>query len=219
MAFFARSITPGQPLVRATTITQTGEFRMSEEPDSWRPFTATQSFTVQPPGFVWDARIAAFPLMPVFVRDSYINGQGGMFGSVLGLFTVVDAVPSAELDAGALQRYLGESIWFPTALLPASGVTWTPVDDRRAVATLVDDGTSVSLEFTFNEEGDVVQVFSSERLREVDGRYVPTPWVVECAEHGDLNGMRVPRYCEVSWLLPDGKFTYWKGRVAGTEPE
>jgi hypothetical protein len=56
-------------------------------------------------------------------------------------------------------------------------------------------------------------VFTPARLREVKGTYVPTPWTVACRDHAVLNGLRVPTYCEVSWQLETGQFTYWKGRL------
>lgn len=212
--YFNHVLKDGQALVASAAFSQTGQFRMSEAPDSWRPFTATQRFSVVEPGFVWDARIQAVPMMPVFVRDSYVQGHAGMYGSILGLYTVVNATASPGLNEGALQRYLGEAVWFPTALLPQSGVQWEPINERRAMATLVDHGTRASLEFTFTADGDVQQVFAAGRLREVAGAFVATPWVVECADYADHNGMRIPTYCEVSWILPEGKFTYWKGRIA-----
>jgi hypothetical protein len=42
---------------------------------------------------------------------------------------------------GALMRLLAEMTWFPTALLDERYVTWAPVDDAQARATLrVADG-------------------------------------------------------------------------------
>jgi len=211
--YFQRAIPEGHPLVAHASFIQEGQFRMGEGEDTWRPMHATQRFSVQEPGFVWDARIQAFPLVPVFVRDSYIKGEAGMVASMLGLYSVMNAPASSDLNAGALQRYLGEAMWFPTALLPSAGVTWETIDDRSARATLTDHGTSVSLEFHFNDADDVERVFTPARLREVKGAYVPTPWAVSCRDHAAVNGLRVPTYCEVSWQLETGQFTYWKGRV------
>lgn len=211
--YFRHVIPEGHPFVTNASFTQEGQFRMGEGEDTWRPMRATQRFSVQEPGFVWDARIQASPLLPVFVRDSYINGEAGMVASMLGLHTVLNAPASPDLNAGALQRYLGEAMWFPTALLPSAGVAWEAIDDRSARATLTDHNTSVSLDFHFNDADEVVRVFTLARPREVKGVFVPTPWAVTCRDYAVLNGLRVPTYCEVSWELETGHFTYWKGRV------
>jgi hypothetical protein len=186
---------------------------MGESEKSWRRMRATEQFSVREPGFVWDARIDAYPLMPLLVRDSYVRGEAGMRASVLGLFTVMNAPASRELNAGALQRYLAEAVWFPSALLPVSGVQWKAIDDRSALATLTDRDTTVSLVFHFNDANEVDRVSTSSRLREVKGRYIPTPWTVTCRDYATHNGMRIPTYCEVAWQLETGPFTYWKGSV------
>jgi hypothetical protein len=204
-------LTEGQPIAIGASFTQHGEFRMGESEDSWRRMRATETFSLRDPGFVWQARIDAYPLVPVMVRDSYEQGNASMRASVLGLFTVMNAPASRELNAGALQRYLGEAVWFPTALLPISGVTWTAIDDRSALATLTDHGTTVSLVFHFNDKDEVERVSTSARMREVKGQYIPTPWSVTCRDYAWHNGMRIPTYCEVSWELETGTFTYWKG--------
>jgi hypothetical protein len=188
---------------------------MGESEDSWRRMRATETFSICDPGFVWEARIDAYPFVPVLVRDSYDQGKAGMRASVLGLFTVMNTPASRELNAGALQRYLGEAVWFPTALLPISGVRWTAIDDRSALATLTDHDTTVSLIFHFNEKDEVERVSTPARLREVKGQYIPTPWSVTCRDYALHNGMRIPTYCEVSWELETGLFTYWKGRITG----
>lgn len=211
--YFSRVLRPGQRPVQSVTLTQSGEFRMSDAPDSWRPFTATQRFQVLAPGFVWDSRIAAWPLMPVFVRDSYIDGVGGMRASVRGLYTVMDAPPSPELNEGALQRYLAEAMWFPTALLPSAHLHWDAIDDRSARVTLTDGATTASLNFDFTDSGEVSRVWTSSRSREVKGAYIPTPWEVTCRDWREHDGMRIPVYCEVSWRLDTGLHTYWKGSV------
>src|SRR5690606_15949699 len=52
------------PAGHTARVTWRGEFRMRPDAD-WVPFTASQVFTVNPPGFVWDARMRALPLVPV----------------------------------------------------------------------------------------------------------------------------------------------------------
>lgn len=121
--YFRHVLTEGQRIATSFSFTQEGQFRLGESEDSWRPMRATQRFAVREPGFVWDARIQAFPLVPVLVRDSYVQGEAGMRASMLGLYTVMNAPASPELNAGALQRYLGEAAWCPTALLPCERLT------------------------------------------------------------------------------------------------
>jgi hypothetical protein len=110
-------------------------------------------------------------------------------------------------------RYLGEAAWLPTRLLPGDGLSWATVDDNTAEATLSDGTTTVSLQFRFDEEGNLVELFSPDRFREVNGAYVPTPWRVRALGQDVVGGMRMMTPSVAEWLLPEGPLPYWRGRI------
>ena len=211
--YFERALAGTRRRVRSATATQQAEFFIN---GGWRTLTATQYFTVVPPGFVWDARIEMAPLLIAHVRDAYVAGRGALQASLYGLYPIVDLEGTPELNSGALQRFLGEAVWFPTALLPSPSVSWSARDDRSATVTLVDGATRVSLLFEFDAHGDVVRI-SGDRFKETNGSYVMQPWVIACAEHADRSGMRIPLRCEVSWVGAAGPEPYWRGRISSIE--
>jgi hypothetical protein len=211
--YFRRSLAGGVRLIRSAMATQQAEFFIN---GGWRPLTATQHFTVSPPGFVWDARIEMAPLMPARVRDAYVSGRGAMQASIYGLYSIVDLEDTPELNSGALQRFLGETVWFPTALLPSSSISWLPRDDRSAVVTLIDSATRVSLLFEFDAHGDVIHI-SGDRFKETKGSYVMQPWAIACSDHADRSGVRIPLFCEVAWIGSNGPEPYWRGRISSIE--
>jgi hypothetical protein len=207
--FFRAVLKDGQPVVRSAIATQEAEFFIN---GSWRPLRATQHFTTSPPGFVWDARIGMAPLITASVRDAYVAGSGMMQASMFGLYTLADQVGTPDLNAGALQRYLGEAVWFPTALLPSPTVTWLPVNDRSATVTLRDGAAVVSLDFAFNDRGLATRIIG-DRYKEDGGVYTLQPWQIECDEHADRDGMIIPQRCEVSWINDGTAEPYWRGRI------
>jgi hypothetical protein len=209
----SRGSPAGPALVTRARLEQEGQFRMSESDDSWRPFSAAEIFTVTPPGFVWDARIRMAPGVNVDVRDSYLAGAGSMRGDLFGLVPVVDAHDTREIAEAALQRYLAEAPWFPTALVPGNAVEWTAIDDGSARARLTDGQNSVSIEFRFNAAGEITGAYTPSRYREVKGSYETTPWEGRFTSYSQLGGMVIPTEGEVAWLLPGGRLTYWRGRV------
>jgi len=215
--YFSLVLKEGQPLIRLVRLVQTGEFRIGKSDDVWRRLEATQHFSTGSTGFVWEARIQMAPLMTVRIRDAYIDGHGSMQGKLLSLATVIDEHGKAELNAGALQRYLAEAVWFPTALLPSQGVQWSEIDDSTALATLTDFDNTVSLEFRFDETGQITGVYTPGRYREVDGRYELTPWAGYFRRYEERDGMRIPVEGNVEWQLPDGSLPYWKGRIVEIE--
>lgn len=159
------------------------------------------------------------PGMTVRVRDSYCNGEGSMRGNMLSLIPLVDEHGRPELDQGALHRYLAEAVWLPTALLPDQGVRWTPIDDTSALAGLRHHGVEVSLEFRFNQVGEITRVFTPERYREVEGAYQPTPWEGTFGRYEVREGLLIPIEGEVAWILPEGRFSYWRGEVVEVDYE
>ena len=207
--YFRRVLRDGQPIARSAIATQEAEFFLN---GAWRPLRATQQFVASPPGFVWDARIGMAPLVSAFVRDSYAAGTGSMIASALGVYPIVNQAAKPELNAGALQRFLGEAIWVPTALLPSPAVTWTARDDRSAMVTLRDAANTVSLLFTFDAEGLVTSI-SGERFKENDGAYSLQPWRIQCDEYRERDGMTIPLHAEVAWVTGGRVEPYWRGRI------
>lgn len=217
--YLAFALTPGQRVVRRARVEHAGEFR--PRPGAWSPFTSVEHVAVRPPGFVWDATIRMLPLAPVRVRDGYLDGEGAMRASAAAIVPVVRRRGTREMAEASLMRWLAESPWYPTALLPApagAGVAWTPVDDRTARATLADRGVTVSVRFHFGASGEVVRT-SAERYRDVDGTPVLTPWVGHMGDYARMHGMMIPMAGEVEWLAPEGPLPYWRGRITGLRYE
>lgn len=215
--YLAYVLTERQPYVRTVRLQQSGGFRLGDAMAPWKPLSATQRFTVDPPGFVWDARVAILPLVPVRVVDMYKAGKGALRAKILSSVPVADAEPSPELNSGELMRYLGETVWFPTALLPGEGVDWVPIDELSAKATIDHRGTTVSLVFHFNSRNEVERVYAGNRSREVGGTFEPTPWTGHFSNYQVRNGMLIPIDGEVEWNLPGGDLSYWRGHLVEIE--
>lgn len=210
--YLQTALEAGQPTIRRARLNQQGDFLLQPERNGWRPFTAEQHVTLRPPGFVWDAQIRVLPGLTVRVRDAFLDGKGLTQASLLGLIPVASA-EGTQVAAGSLHRYLAESVWFPTALLPARGPVWAPLDEKSARATLGVSGTTVSLDFRFGADGLVASVFTPARARDVDGEFVPTPWQGRFSDYTEAHGMLIPQAAEVEWLLPEGPQLYWRGLI------
>jgi hypothetical protein len=213
--YFAFALPPGQRPVRRARVQHAGEFAL--RPGAWKPFTSVQDFTADPPGFVWDARLpmAGAPVgnrLAVRVRDGYAAGVGSMRAAIAALVPVARQEGTPEIAASALWRYLAEAVWFPTALLPSERLTWTPVDDSTARATLRDRGATAVADFHFGSRGEVARVTGS-RYRAVGAGQVLTPTEGWHRAYARVGGMMIPTEGEVAWLLPEGPHAYWRARV------
>jgi hypothetical protein len=211
--YFRAVLREGQPFVRRATLTQEGTFLLRPTPDGWRPFTATQQIATEPPGFVWDAKIQMLPGISVRVRDGFADGAGSMRASIMGVVTLASVAGTPDIAQGALLRYLAEATWVPTALLPAAGVTWTAIDDSSARASLTVGTTTASLIFHFDAQHMISRIYAADRMRDVNGHGVPTPWEGYFTDYAERDGMRIPRAGDIGWVLPEGRQSYWRGRL------
>jgi hypothetical protein len=211
--YFHHVLQEGQSLIKTTRLHQEGGFRTSPDTKDWLPLRADQYFSTVPHAFVWDASITMLPGLSVDVCDSYRQGRGNMNGKILALFPVIKTAEDRRLNQAALQRWLAEAVWFPTALLPSQGIVWEAIDTTHANATLTDSEVSVALEFEFNDLGEIVSVYTPGRYREVEGDYVLAPWKGYFCDYIEVGGYRIPSQGKVEWHLKDQTYPYWRGEV------
>ena len=211
--YFRMALKDGQQYIHMAKIEQEGELTTAPEAEKFLPFAATQHVNAMDPGFTWNAKISMSPILHIRVVDSYIDGKA--FGKVIlqSAFTVDSQKDTDRLNSGALYRYLAEGAWYPTALLPENGVTWTAIDENRALATLSDSGITVSVECTFNDAGELVKIYTTERYGHFDGEYRQYPWEGHFSNYVEKDGMMIPSKGQVGWHLPEGFWLFWKGDI------
>lgn len=207
-------LTDGQAIVKTVKMQQAGVLRSSTNNNKWYRFTSSQVISQSTTGFVWNAKVDMPLSTHIRVHDSYCSGIGSGRVAFLSAFTVASDTNIPELNSSALHRYLAEGVWYPTALLPLSGVIWTAIDDNSALATLTDNNITVSLEFRFNNTGEVTSIFTPERFyRNSNGTYQAMPWEIHIGNYKVQDGMRVPFHAEVGWHIDGALELVWIGDV------
>jgi hypothetical protein len=203
----------GQPRVSRVRLTQSGRLRTGVESAQWLDFEAVETIAPEARGFVWDARIRLAPFVHVAVRDAYLDGVGSGEVALQSAFTLSAQRGGHELDAGDLYRLLAEAPWAPTLLLPREGLTWARLDDRRALASLTQRGETATVEFRFNDAGEVAGIYAAERPRSYGTTYVPTPWEGHFSRYVTVDGIRLPTSGEVGWWIDGRWIPVWQGTV------
>lgn len=217
--YFRTVLKPGQPMLAAVSVEHQGSFNLGETDANWKPFTSAQRVVTRRPGFDWDARIRLMPGLTVKVHDAYVGGEGILHASLAGLFTLADLHGRSEIAEGELMRFLAEAAWYPTALLPSQGVRWEATDERSARASFSDGELTLSLLFTFGDDGLIEEIAAEARGRTVGGRVIATPWRARMWNYVERDGMLIPLEGEVAWLLPQGPTPYWRGRITRIDYE
>lgn len=201
----------GTAIPSVVRITQDGEFRLGRDKD-WMPMTATQHYTTNPPGFLWRSSMEMFPLVRVTGRDRYAQGTGDIEMRIASLIPVAKK-SGGNLDSGALLRYLNETMWFPAALL-LPNVTWEPVDDTSARATLTDAGQSVSAVFIFDDQSRLVNMTAD---RWNDSEQATLPWSTPMTDYGKFNGIDIATAGTGVWKTGADAYEYIRLRVTSVE--
>lgn len=217
--YFLHVLGSDQRVIKVASLQQSGTLRTSTATESWSFFTANQVIAPHASAFLWNAKVEMPLATHVRVLDSYIDGVGSGRVSFLSSFVVAAEADQPELNSGALHRYLAEGVWFPTALLPQSGVEWQPLDDHSALATLSHSGVTVSVEFRFNEIGEITGIYSDGRFGRFDKEYKKVPWEGRFRDYQVRGGMRIPLYGEVGWYDDGGLQLVWKGHILDAQYE
>lgn len=210
--YLRMALTDGQPLIAQARFAQAGAIRTSAA-GRWMDFTARQLVSPSAPGFLWNARIAAMPLVHLRVIDAFADGHGASNLYLLSALSLASATQRPEMDAGSLHRYLAEAPFYPTALLPGDALRWNAIDEHRAQAMLTHGAVSVSLEFRFNERDEVTGVYTPGRWCAEDGGFQLKPWEGRFSGWVERDGMRVPSAGEVGWHEAGGWQPVWRGSI------
>ena len=198
------------PVPNTVWLSQRGEMRVNLR-DSWRRFTAEQVISIHEPGFAWLAWMQATPLVSARVLDCYVGGEGLLEARLLGSLRLARAA-GPQASKGELMRYLAEFAWAPHAMLYNRQLSWREIDATTIEVSAESQAGAARVRLIF-ENGDIARIEADDRPRMVGRSIVPTRWQGRCCDYREMNGCRIPTQAVVSWLLEDGPFEYWRGRV------
>jgi len=135
---------------------QTGGIKTDPKQEEWASTEAEQVFNADEPSFVWSVKMQMLPGVTLSGKDLFMNGEGHMLIKLYSMVTMVDETGD-KIDRGALQRYLSEIVWFPSAAV-REYISWSDVDSSSSLATITWGGISENVTFHFDESGLVGSV-------------------------------------------------------------
>jgi hypothetical protein len=207
---FASRAVGRNPVPRAVWLRQTGEMRVMPN-TRWRPFAAEQVISVHRPGFAWLARMQAMPLLTAHILDCYVDGESLLEARLCGSLPLAQAARQ-EVSRGELMRYLAELIWAPYAMQHNPQLSWCEIDASAVEVSAASAGGPARVRLIF-EDGDIARIEADDCPCTIGHRVVPTRWEGCCGDYREMEGCRVPTSAAASWLLDDGPFEYWRGKV------
>ena len=207
---FARRAVCENPVPNTVWLGQSGEMRPNPR-DPWRRFTAEKVISIHEPGFAWLARMQVAALVSARVLDCYVGGEGLLEARLFGSLRVARAA-GPQASKGELMRYLAELAWAPHATLHNPQLSWREIDATTVEVSAASQAGPARVRLIF-KNGDITRIEADDRPRTVGRRIVPTRWQGRCYDYREMDACRIPTQAVVSWLLEDGPFEYWRGRV------
>jgi hypothetical protein len=204
--YFRHVLKDGQQYISYVRLTHDGQFRAGLDKD-FTDIEGEQYFTTEKPGFIWKGTTPMFT-----AKDMYVADKGRLVVTLFSLYNIVNG-SGENFNEGELQRWLAESVWFPTNLLPSERNQWSPIDANSAKLSFKYGAVSFSYIVTFNEIGEIETMetkrFLGEEKRET--------WLCKMADYREINGVIIPMKAEVIWKLEKGEVSYAKFNVKKIE--
>jgi len=201
----------GKTPIQSVFMNQNYQIKLKPDQKDWYSTTAKQYSTVSPPSFVWSAEIEMMPAISAFGRDKFIEGKGEMVFKLFSVFAVANDGPNPQINEAALQRFLGEMVWYPSAAL-SDYIIWKDLGHQTAKATMTLDGLSGSGIFTFDKDGHV-RSFSALRYQGSGPEAKRSDWTVTITSTKEFEGITLPASGEVKWRLASGDWTWAKFEI------
>ncbi len=200
----------GKPYMSVGKVMQKAEIKMKPDQNNWMSATAIQYTTIDNPAFIWTVDVKMNSFLNFQGRDKFENGKGEMLIKLNSLFNVVNE-KGAKMDESTAQRYLGEMVWF-TSLALGPYISWKPINDTTASATLTYKGAKGSGTFYFNSKGDVTK-YSALRYKGNDVDAKREEWVMSINDYKTFENIKVPAIMTATWKLNEGDWTWLKLEV------
>jgi hypothetical protein len=204
--YFKHVLKEGQPYISYVRLTHDGQFKPDLKKD-WVDIEGEQYFTTEKPGFIWKGKSSLFT-----VRDMYMSDKGRIIVSLFSFFKVVNG-EGAKYDQGELLRWLGESILFPTNLLPNEYLKWTSIDSVSAGLTFNYNDLSLFYKVSFNNKCEITQLETKRYM----GEDSLETWIGKLSDYKEINGIIIPTKIEGIWSLRSGDFSYAKFNIKNIE--
>jgi hypothetical protein len=196
----------GLPYISFVRLLHKGQFRSSLNKE-WKNIRGEEYFTTGQPGFIWKGKTSAFTAI-----DKYAGRKGQLKVFFLSFFRILKG-EGREYDESELLRWVAESVWFPTNLLPDERLQWQAIDSHRALLCYHYQGIQLFFKVSFNDKGEIVE-FETKRYKDPTHRET---WIGQVENYKDHNGVLIPVSIRAIWRLKECDFCYAQFEVTGIE--
>ncbi len=197
----------GRPRERSFLMRMEGRFLIGGQ---WVPCECAQYNALEPVARVFHMRLRVKGIVPTYVRDSYLRGQGHMLGRVLDAVAVVDDA-SEEVTVGECVTWLNDAVLMAPSMLLTPAVAWGDAGDGAFDLALTDAGRTVRARVFVDAGGAVTDFSTTDRFYAAPGSKTPparAEWRTPVEGWQLHGGKRLPTAGRAVWMLPEGPLPY-----------
>jgi hypothetical protein len=193
----------GRPHVRGFRARIHGRIR-GDTDKAWMPFVGEQVNTFGPSPTRLFAMDATMLGLPVDVLHEYVGPAATMEVRLMSAITMVDARGPA-MDQSETVTLLNDLCVLAPAAIVDAPITWTAVDDHHAEAVFSNGQHTIAAMLTFNDDHELVDFVSDDRLRSSpDGTtFTPQRWSTPIAGYRSFGGRRLGAHGTGRWRAGD----------------
>lgn len=209
-AYVRRSGAVGQPRISNFRARIHGQIRAGAR-EPWMSFTGEQVNTYGPDPsrlFFMDATMRG---LPVDVLHAYVGPSATMRVKLASVVPMVDA-SGPEMDVGETVTLFNDLCLLAPGALVDAPVRWQPLCDHHVRGFFSNGDHTVSADLVFDDDGQLVDFVSDDRLRNSpgDAGFTPQRWSTPVLGHRTFDSRRVSTPGEGRWHAPEpeGTFAY-----------
>lgn len=187
-----------------------GRFRRTPE-EPWRDVEAWQYNSAVELARVFHMRFPMGGVIPVYVRDTYVQGRGRMLARALDLIPVVDGAGDS-FDLGELVTWLNDAVFIAPSMLLRPEVEFFAVDDGTFDLALTDREHTVRARVYIDEHGAPVDFHTTDRY--VADPFIPghpitrAEWSTPMDALQEIESRTLARHGKAVWKLRGKEFVY-----------
>lgn len=185
----------------------TGFYRTREN-QKWYPIIGKEYFISHTPNFIWYAELNIKDILKIRIREKYLDGKGNVWIKLYSLIKL-GSIEEEEADQSALTRYVSEMVWFPPSLITNKFIRWEAIDKYSFKACIYHNGLLAEVTFYVNEYGQIIKADTNDIYRHKKN----AGWTILYDEYMEVDGLKVPTYCESIWKHPKNEFSYAKFNI------
>lgn len=197
--YFINTLKENQPYIDYVSLKYNGCFKLNFDDDFYN-LMGEQYFTTENPGFIWKGNTFYFSSI-----ESYIDNFGTAEIWVLSLFYLYNE-SGGQINDRELSKWVAESVWFPTNLLPSKKLKWIPQDSLHSKIMYVKDASQIEMKVTFNNTGEIIEMST---MRYYDDKTFKQ-WICKFSNYQLIENVRIPTEYESFWEVNNQKKCYSK---------